>query len=450
MKNTLSAKEVLARLPGGAEGEVYEVHRQVRPLLFRSGALESLRLSETAGRALRVIVDGRLGFSTTTDLDDGSTLVHNALDSAQHGEAVGFHYPSAAEFPQVPCFDPEVESLSDEEMIATGKEIIARINAEFPQVQVHVGIRKEVEEIYLLNTSGLEVSSRRTLLLIQAAAQVVGEQDILFIPDEAASRRRQEVDAQAVAENILRLLRWSERTVPLTSGAMPVVFHHTATAVLLLPLLHGLNGRNVYLRTSPLSDLLGRPALDPRFTLVDDGRLPFARLSSPTDDEGTPTARKTLIQEGVVRHFLYDLKAAALAGASSTGNGYRGQSLSGGDFRRRPNVSPASWLIAPGERSLEEILGELDQALLVEEVLGLGQGNVIAGEFSNNVELGFLVRRGQVVGRVKNTMIAGNAYELLREHLLALSAEPRWVMGWLHTPAIALDRVSVICGTVER
>lgn len=446
MKKTLTAKEILSRLPAGAEGELYEVHRQVRPALFRSGTLESLRSTETAGRALRVIVDGRLGFSTTTDLDDAGTLIRNALDSARYGEAAGFHFPSPSEGNDVPCFDPEVESLSDEEMIAIGKEVIAQVNAAFPQVQVHVGIRKEVEEIYLLNTSGLESSSRRTLLQLQVAAQVVGERDIFFVTDEAVSRRRQDVSPQSLVENVLRLLRWSEKTVPLDSGKMPVVFQGIATATLLLPFLYGLNGRDVYQRTSPLSESLGRPAFDPRFTLVDDGRLPFAHLSSPSDDEGIPTSRKVLVQEGVVRQFLYDLRTAALAGTSSTGNGYKGQGPFGGDFRRRPDVAPASWLIAPGKKGLEEILKELDQALLVEEVLGLGQGNVVAGEFSNNVELGFLIRRGEVVGRVKNTMIAGNAYELLREHLLALSDCPRWVMGWLYTPAIVLDQVNVVGG----
>ena len=446
MKKTLTAKEVLARLPAGAEGELYEVHRQVRPLLFRSGTLESLRSTETAGRALRVIVDGRLGFSTTTDLDDGNTLIRNALDSAQYGETAGFHFPSPLGGSEVSCFDPGVESLSDEEMVAIGKEVIARINAEFPQVQVHVGVRREVEEVYLLNTSGLESSSRRTLFQLQVAAQVVGEQDIFFVTDEAISRRRQDVSPSSLVENILRLLQWSERTASLPSGKMPVVFQGMATATLLLPFLYGLNGRDVYQHTSPLSDFLGRPAFDPRFTLVDDGRLPFAYLSSPTDDEGIPTSRKVLVQEGVVRQFLYDLKTAALAGASSTGNGYKGQGPFGGDFRRRPDVAPSSWLIAPGEKRLEEILGNLDQALLVEEVLGLGQGNVVAGEFSNNVELGFLVRRGEVAGRVKNTMIAGNAYELLRDHLLALGDRPRWVMGWLYTPAIVLDRVNVVSG----
>ena len=79
----------------------------------------------------------------------------------------------------------------------------------------------------------------------------------------------------------------------------------------------------------------------------------------------------------------------------------------------------------------------------MEQVIGLGQGNVMAGEFSNNVSVGFLVRKGEIVGRVKNTMIAGNVYHLLKDALIALSDQPQWVFGLLHVPAFAVAGVSV-------
>jgi PmbA protein len=94
---------------------------------------------------------------------------------------------------------------------------------------------------------------------------------------------------------------------------------------------------------------------------------------------------------------------------------------------------------------LPQILKGLDEALLVEAVLGLGQGNVMAGEFSNNVAIGFLVRRGEIVGRFKNTMIAGNVYALLKDHLIAIADKPKQVWGLLQVPALVLDGVSVAC-----
>ena len=100
-------------------------------------------------------------------------------------------------------------------------------------------------------------------------------------------------------------------------------------------------------------------------------------------------------------------------------------------------------MVLPGDTSLDEMLRGLDEAILVEQVIGLGQGNVLSGEFSNNVSMGFLVRNGEVVGRVKNTMIAGNVYELLKDQLIGLSDRAEWVFGMLNTPAIAVDGVGV-------
>jgi PmbA protein len=253
-----------------------------------------------------------------------------------------------------------------------------------------------------------------------------------------------EIDAPAMVERLLERLRWAERTARVESKAMPVVFTSLATLCLLEPLSEGLNGRNVYEGASPLGEKLGTQVLDPRFTLLDDGRLDLAALSAPYDDEGTPTARKPLIEDGVVRQFLYDLKTAAQAGALPTGNGFKAQGFGERSYHLPPTIAPTTRLVLPGDQSLEEMLRGLDEAILVENVIGLGQGNVLAGEFSNNVAMGFLVRKGEVAGRVKNTMIAGNAYELLKDQLIGLSDRAEWYFGLMSTPAIAIDDVGVV------
>ncbi len=101
-------------------------------------------------------------------------------------------------------------------------------------------------------------------------------------------------------------------------------------------------------------------------------------------------------------------------------------------------------LVSVGDQEESEIIAGIEEGLLVESVLGLGQGNIAAGEFSNNVAVAFKIEKGKIVGRVKNTMIAGNTYTLLKEHLIALSSEARWAHGTLYTPAIAVDQVNVV------
>jgi PmbA protein len=445
MKGPITATHLLEHVASQVdEAELYESRSYELPLRFRAGALESLRSVETAGRALRVIHQGRLGFSTTTDLSDGATLALNALSAAQFGDPVAFGFPAQEPTPPARCFDQEIEGLDENQLIALGEEIVERFKAYDATLQVDVSVTKKIEEVRLLNTSGLAQEDRRTSLTVTMMAVQTRDDDILIVDDMVASRRRQDVDGLAAAGRIIQRLRWSENIAAVASKPMPIVFNNTGALVPLLPLILGLNGRQVYMGTSPLGEKLGQQAFDPRLTLVDDGRLDYAGRSAPFDDEGVPTAAKPLIEGGEVQQFLYDLKTAAQAGARSTGNGFKSGILSGGGHRQQPDVVPANWLLSPGEQSLEQILKGLDEALLVEEVLGLGQGNVVSGEFSNNVGVGFLVRRGEVVGRVKNTMIAGNAYELLKDNLLALSDRAEWVLGMLHTPAIAVDAVGVV------
>jgi PmbA protein len=445
MSKPIELTDLLESVAGRVEmGELYEVRSDELPVTFSAGELESIRSVQTAGRALRVIHQGRLGFSTTTDLADDSTLVQNALASAQFGDPVAFEFPAQPSPSAVQCFDADVERMDEEQLIALGREAADRLRAHDPDLQIEVSLVKRIDRVHLANTNGLDRTYASTGLSLWVEAIQTRGDDILILGRHAAARRRPDIDGPALAEHVIERLRWCERTAQVRSGVMPVIFRSEATLALLLPLLLGLNGRNVYLGTSPLGDRLGRVAFDSRLTLTDDGRADYGVRSAPIDDEGVPTETKEMVGAGEVRRFLYDLRTAAQVGAEPTGNGFKSSGLFGGGYQEQPGVAPTNWLLSPGESSLDEILAGLDEALLVEGLIGMGQGNILAGEFSNNVGVGFLVRRGEVVGRVKNTMIAGNVYELLRDSLLALSDQPEQVFGMLSTPAIAIDAVSVV------
>jgi PmbA protein len=444
VSSQISATQLLDTISGQARAEVWQVRTTQLPLTFRGGSLESMRAVETSGRALRVIQDGRLGFSTSTDLADGPTLVRNALESAQFGDAVPFDWPAQQPLPEVQTFDPAVASLDGGQMIALGQQIVDQIRAYAAGMQIDVSIDKGIEEIELLNSSGLHLADRRTLYRVSIGVTRTRGDDILIVTAAASARRLQDVDERALAAASLERLRWAENLATLASRPMPVVFRGPGTLPLFLPLIMGLDGRQVYLGTSPLGRRLGEAVFDPRFTLTDDGLAAGSGRSAAFDDEGMPTRTRPLVEQGTLCHFMYDLKTAAQVGVESTANGYRAAGFFDRGFHVLPTVTPTNWIVPAGEQSLEDILSGLDEALLVEDVIGLGQGNVLSGEFSNNVGLGFLVRRGEIVGRVKNTMIAGNIYNLLKHQLLALGDQAEWVRGLLHVPAIAVDGVDVI------
>jgi PmbA protein len=148
-----------------------------------------------------------------------------------------------------------------------------------------------------------------------------------------------------------------------------------------------------------------------------------------------PSRRVPLIEKGVVRNFLYDLQTAGLAKAESTGSAER-------SLATQPSISTTCLMIDPGDATFEKMVRGVKEGLVVEELMGAGQGNMMGGDFSGNVLLGYKIEDGEIVGRVKDTIVAGNVHEALKR-LVAIGSEGRWVGGSLFTPALWFEGLSV-------
>jgi PmbA protein len=99
-------------------------------------------------------------------------------------------------------------------------------------------------------------------------------------------------------------------------------------------------------------------------------------------------------------------------------------------------------VMQPGETPLADILAGIDEGILVENVLGLGQGNTISGAFSNPLALAFKIEKGEVIGRVKDLSIAGNIYDLLK-NITAVSKEAQWVYSTFYAPYVLVPEMNV-------
>ena len=142
------------------------------------------------------------------------------------------------------------------------------------------------------------------------------------------------------------------------------------------------------------------------------------------------------MENGVLRAFLYDLQTAGLAGKETTGSGFR-------SLGSLPSPSPTSWVLSEGSMSIEEMISDVKEGLLIDQIMGAWAGNVLSGDFSGNVHLGFKIENGKLVGRVKDTMVAGNAFEILKNDVVAFGSAGEWVNGSLKAPAVYLSSLSV-------
>ncbi len=405
---------------------------------FESGRLKTCAATEETGLNLRVLVDGRMGVAGTT-ADDADDLVARAVASAALGELVPLAFPTAAPLPEVVTFSTPAADAPLERLTAIGTELVARVARE--GCQVNVTIEREVAQARVVNTSGTDATYRTSTVMVGVDLARFAGDDVLFVSDQyAGAGLPAAADLDALVRSIDERYTPAVRVVTPPDGALPVVFTPSGLSAILLPLEQALSGKTVLQGISPLGAKLGERVFDERFSLSDDPLVPGHPTSRPCDDEGTPSRRLPLVERGVVRGFVYDLETAARAQTVSTGHGARGTF-------GKPHIDYSSLVVGSGERGVGSgrlgggLLDAITDGLLIDDLIGVGQGNVIGGAFSHPVALAYRVERGAITGRVKDAAVAGNVYDLL-QRIGDFGNDARW-LGNRWTASLLLEGVSV-------
>ncbi len=404
-----------------------------RSASFEDNELESLSTKGLRGAGLRVIRNGRIGFSSTTDLNRWENLVDCALHAAEFGEEARFSFPATCERGEVKLHDKKTASTSHEKMVEIGKRAIESVLAKRPEAQCGADVSCSSARRRLINSSGLNVEYECSDASMGIHALIVRDSGLLGI-GEGESSALLAGDLQKHAEEVLRKLDLSEKEARVAACKLPVIFPPKAGDVLLATLDANTNGKLLQKGVSILKGRLGENVLDERITITNDPSVDYAAGSNWVDGEGMPCRAFPLFEEGVFKNFLYDLQTAGLMQAEPTGSGFR-------SFASTPGPGHANTVVAAGDVSFEEMVRGMKRGIVVDQLLGAGQSNVLAGEFSVNVELGFLVENGEIVARVKDCMVSGNAFDALNR-VRALGSEVEW-HGDLAVPAICIDELSI-------
>lgn len=417
------------------QAEVYRVWRRETPVSFEANRLKLLETKESSGLALRLVKGGRIGFSATNDPDDKKGLVERAVELSGFGAEAKFDLPGLTEYPTVRLYDESTERVTIEEMVQTGQGMIDALRATNAEIDCEAGVTKTETEIEIVNSHGARVSYRRSGYAVALHGTLIRGTDMLFVGDWASSTGT-DIDPKRITARVVKQLEMARDTVPAPTGKTTVLFSpRGVSSALLSPLTLALNGRTVIQGASPLQDKLGQRLFDERFSLWDDPTIDLRPASRIVDDEGIPARRTTLVDAGAPVTFLYDLQTAGQAGVETTGSASRG-------LGSLPSPSTSLLVVGEGDTSYDDILAGIDDGLLIEQLLGAGQGNVLGGEFGGNVLLGYRIEKGRITGRVKDTMISGNVYEALK-NVVAIASDAEWVGGGLLTPGICCSGVTV-------
>ena len=412
------------------EAEVFEEWGEVRSVEFEYNSLKQVKTRQFRGLGLRVVDDGRLGFSSSTDLRHPGAVVDRARNSAEFGDKAAFDFPSSsAQLPDVRTADPAVTEVTAEDMVEMGREAMELSREANDDYLFEGQLSRKSHHRRVLNSSGLDASYETTSMSALAGIEHFTDSGLLEV-HEQKNWGRPFKSITDLAEKILEKMDRGSTVVDAKNEELPFLFTPKAAGVILNPVLLAANGKLVQKGSSVLRGKLGQQVMDERVTITDDASIDYAPASGPIDTEGVRAGRTPIIQEGVLQNYLLDLQTAGLLDTRTTGHGYR-------SYNGRPSPSSTNTVLEPGEEDVGGMYAGLERGVIVDQVLGSGQSNVLAGEFSVNIALGYLVENGDIKGRVKDCMVAGNSYEVLSQ-IRGISTQREW-QGSDLLPSICVD-----------
>ncbi len=419
-----------ARHFGASEAKLAFHHAESLDCKFEAGRLKDTGGREAISYNVEVLVGGRMGNTSGNRLKDLDAMVERAVTLAKVGSIAHFKaYPTPEEVRVVKTHSDRTLSLSREKMVESCQQMADALKAYDADLYIECSAKRIESETVLVTSGGVCHMNTRTHWRLAGSVQRTVDTDMLF-----AGYSRGWCDLNAfydpggIADKIITDLRRAETTVEPPVGKVTVYLPPETLAGMLWPIFMGTNGRNVAKGDSPLADRLNLEVFASNISIVDDPHVDYASGARAIDNNGIPTRKLTIFENGTLKCFLYDLDSAGLAGAEPTGN----------------NGCVPYWpRLLPGERQSTELLAEIADGLYVCDLIGFGQSNIINGDFSGNIGLGYRIKNGEIVGRVKNTMIAGNLYDILKRSVI-LSSDTEHEGRYPHA---VLEGVSVSVGS---
>lgn len=371
--------------------------------------LGQIKLSQGAG--FRVFVDGRMGFSHCNDFSDRSledtisrAIAFAKLSSPDENNVL----TDNKEVTSVDgLFDAGISTISMEKKISMALEL-EKLAMKDPRITKSsgAGYGEGESEIFIANSNGILKSYKSSgcSLGVSVVAEKGDQKNTggeycsrVFFSDLVSLEEIASIASQRAWELLDPVMIKTQRAA--------VIFDPDVARSLLGGILSAINGERVLQGASFLKDHLNKQFASSLLTMIDDGTRQKGLGSAPFDGEGVPTMKNILVQNGILKGFIYNTRVAKRAGVKSTGNASRG------GFTSLPGIGTHNVYLEPGKHSKAEILANTKKGLLLKEVTGYGI-DTVSGNFSGGAS-GFWVENGEIVSPVKGVTIAGKAFDIL-------------------------------------
>lgn len=403
-------EQALAR--GADQAEAYAEQGAVLEVDLEKDRVAFTGSGQSRGGSVRVVKDGRVGFAYHTEASDAVAAAERALQNARLAVAKGYSLPAGGRPPSLrDRFDARVADLDADLAVETARRVLGGAKEACPEATVvGGGVSMGVGFEAVASSEGVACHDRSTHVDL-AASLVLGESGAAVAHWDHVTQHGLEADPEALGRDAATVLRSLKDPVEADArGRFDVVFRPEAIAELLADLaVHAVTGDDALRGKTLWSDRLGEAVADARLTLADDPLHPQAVGVAPFDGEGLPAQRVPIIEDGVLRTFLFDSWDACLHGRASTHSAVRH------GFKGRPQTGSHHIVVeAPETRSFDRLVEEVQDGFLVGSLLGAHTANVTTGEFSVTAPNVWRISGGEVVGPVSEVALSGDLTGLLQ------------------------------------
>lgn len=415
--------------------EVFTQDSSNHKISFIANKLKQTESVHSTGKALRLINKKKIGFTAnyTSEKNSIEETINQALEVSRFSPEVDFELPLGKRTGET----AERRYGETENIISKfkskGQEIIETILSQAPNVLTDVSFDMTSFSENLENSRDLKYSHSKELYSFSINIRETLENDFIDIYTAVVDSNLPE--HKNYLDEILRFYSLTKKHAKIKSGKCPVLFTSKAGKELLSLVEAALSGKQINQKSSPWHNKLGEKVLSSLLTLRQDPKIGY--MAREFDDEGSIVKPLNLINNGILENFYYDLSSAckSVTCNTSTGNGFKPSLTS------QPEPTLLNVIVSNGKRSLDEIIKNIDYGLLVDQTMG-GLTTNISGDMSVNVDLGFLIEKGELVGRVKDTMVSGNIYTALN-NVLELSNYSKWYWSNIYNPDMLVDGLTI-------
>ena len=401
---------------GADDGELFLERRRSESLVFDDGRLKNAAYDAAEGFGLRAVNGETAGYAHSTEISEAA--LRRAAETARLAVGAGGGTLAAAPKPTNQRLYTDRDPFDDAgfsvkvEML---REIDAFVRGLDPRVvQVSASLAASMQEVEILRPEGTRLAEARPMVRLNVS--VIVEENGRRESGSAGGGGRYGLAPlmgtghwQDVAREALRIAAVNLKAEPAPAGVMDVVLGPGWPGILLHEAIgHGLEGDFNRKKTSAFAGLMGTRIAAPGVTVVDDGTIPDRRGSISFDDEGTPSQRNVLIEDGILVGYMQDRQNARLMGVPATGNGRR-QSYAHTPMPRMTNTFMLGGSAAPAD-----VLAELKDGLYAVGFSG-GQVDITNGKFVFSCTEAYRVKDGKVGAPVKGATLIGDGATALKQ-----------------------------------